>query len=47
MLASYLYGCECWWKVDSVAEMLLAEEREILKRILQVKPSTPHDAVYV
>ena len=47
MLAAYLYGCECWWKVDTVAPMLLAEERKMLKRILQVKSNTPDNIIYV
>ena len=44
---AYLYGCECWWKIDSVASSILADERRILKRILQVKPNTPNDIIYV
>ena len=47
LLAAYLYGCECWWKVDTVAPMLLAEERKMLKRILQVKSNTPDNIIYV
>ena len=47
MYMSYFYGCECWWKIDSVARTLLLEERKILKRILGVKPNTPDDILYV
>ena len=47
MFAAYLYGCECWWKVEHVAESLLAEERKILRRVLQVKPNTPNDIIYI
>ena len=46
MMLAYLYGCECWWKIDAVANTLLSEERKILKRILQVKPNTPTDIIY-
>ena len=47
MFAAYLYGCECWWKIDLVASSILAEERRILKIILQVKSITPNDIIYV
>ena len=47
MFAAYLYGCKCWWKVEHVAESLLAEDREILRRVLQVKPNTPNDIIYI
>ena len=47
MFASYLYGCECQWKIDVVADALLVEERQILKRLLRVKPNTTNDIVYI
>ena len=48
MFAAYLYGCECWsLSVDEVKEKILAIERKMLKMILQVKPSTPDQLIYV
>ena len=47
ILVAYLYGCECWWKIDLLASSILAEERRILKRILQVKSNTANDIIYV
>ena len=47
LFAAYLYGCECWWKVDTVASLILAQERWLIKRILQVKQNTPNDIIYV
>ena len=47
MLASYLYGCECWFKIDAVSDLLLIEERKILKKILQVKSNTPSEIIYI
>ena len=44
MFTAYLYGCECWWKIDLVASSILAQERRILKGILQVKAN---DIIYV
>ena len=46
MFAAYLYGAECWWKIDAVREKILLIERKLLKRILQVKPSTTNEIVY-
>ena len=46
MFAAYLYGAECWWKIDAVKEKILLIERKMLKRILQVKPSTPNEIIY-
>ena len=42
IILAYLNGCECWWKVDVVSPIILAEERMILKRILQVKSNAPN-----
>ena len=42
-----MYGCECWWKIDGVACSILAKEWRILKRVLQAKPNTPNDIIYV
>ena len=47
MFAAYLYGCECWWTIDTLDQDILATERKLLKRILKVKPSTPNDIIYV
>ena len=48
MFAAYLYGCECWsMSIDEVRESILAIERKLLKMILQVKPSTPNELLYV
>ena len=47
MFAAYLCGGECWWKIDLVASSILAQERRILERILQVKTNTPNDIIYV
>ncbi len=47
MLPSYLYGAETWWKVDEVADLILGEERMLLKRILGIKKGTPTDLVYI
>ena len=48
MFAAYLYGCECWsMSVDEVKDKILGIERKMLKKILQVKPSTPSEIVYV
>ena len=46
MFAAYLYGCECWSTIEKVEEKLLAIERKLLKRLLQVKSSTPNAIVY-
>ena len=47
MYSAYLYGCECWWKIDAVAPMILADERKLLKRILHCKSNTPTNIIYV
>ena len=47
MFAACLYGGECWPKIDLVASSILAQERRILERILQVKTNTPNDIIYV
>ena len=48
MFAAYLYGCECWSSsIDEIKENILATERKLLKMILQVKPSTPNELLYV
>ena len=48
MFAAYLYGCECWSSsIDEVKDKILAIERKMLKMILQVKPSTPNELLYV
>ena len=46
MFAAYLYGCECWFTIDEVAEKILVVERKLLKQILQVKPNTPNEMIY-
>ena len=47
MLPAYLYGAETWWEIDKVADLILVEERRILKRILGVKNGTSNDIVYI
>ena len=47
MYSAYLYGCECWWKIDAVAPTILADERKLLKRILHCKSNTPSNIIYV
>ena len=47
MFPAYLYGAETWWKIDTVANMILIKERKMLKRILGVKQGTSNDPIYI
>ena len=47
MFAAYTYGAEAWWKIDQVGEELLALERKMLKKVLNVKHNTPNDLIYI
>ena len=46
MFAAYLYGGECWWKIDLVASSILAQEMRILENFTS-KTNTPNDIIYV
>ena len=47
MFPAYFYGAETWWKIDTVANMILIKERKMLKRILGVKQGTSNGLICI